>query len=155
MTAKLAQEQIRIRLIQRGDMDAIVFIDAQSFGKKRPEYYEQKVDLALDDRRHLVTSLVAEVGGKVVGFIMGEIYRGEFGIPDTVATIDTIGVDSKYQRNGIGQFLMEEFVTIARKAGVEVINTRVAWNDWDLLRFFDSSSFQLQQSKAIHLERRL
>ena len=155
MTAKLAQEQIRIRLIQRGDMDAIVSIDALSFGKKRPEYYEQKVDLALDDRRHLVTSLVAEVGGKVVGFIMGEIYRGEFGIPDTVATIDTIGVDSKYQRNGIGQFLMEEFVTIARKAGVEGINTRVDWNDWGLLRFFDSSSFQLAQSKTIDLEGRL
>jgi len=155
MTAKLAREQIRIRLIQKRDFDAIVAIDALAFGKRRPDYYEQKVDLALDDRRHLVTSLVAEVEGKVVGFIMGEIYRGEFGIPDTVATIDTIGVDPKYRRNGIGQSLLEEFLTVARKAGVEVINTRVDWNDWDLLRFFSSGGFSLSQSKMIHLEHKL
>lgn len=155
MTAKLAQEQIKIRLIQKGDFGALVALDAEVFGKKRADYYERKIDLALDDHRHLVTSLVAEVGGKVVGFVMGEIYRGEFGIPDTVASLDTIGVDPKFQGNGIGRALMEEFVTIARKAGVEVISTQVDWNDWDLLRFFDSSGFSLSQDKKVHLERRM
>lgn len=155
MTAKLAQEQIKIRLIQKEDFEAIVALDAHVSGYKRLDYYEQKIDLALDNQRHLVTSLVAEVEGKVVGFVMGEIYRGEFGIPDTVATIDTIGVSQKYQGNGIGRALTEEFATIARKAGVEVIQTRVDWNDWDLVRFFDSSGFSLAQNKKIYLERRL
>ena len=72
---------------------------------------------------------------------MGEMLMGEFGIPSETAAIDTIGVDPKYQESGVARALMEEFKTNLKKAGVQTVYTFVDWNDWRLLRFFESSGF--------------
>jgi predicted N-acetyltransferase YhbS len=132
------------------DMDAIVDIDAKVLGQRRPVYYERKCALALDDARQLVTSLVAEQDDQVIGFIMGNVYLGEFGIPETTASLDTIGVHPDYQGQGLAIELMKEFVTNLEKAGVERIYTLVNWNDWDLLRFFEKSGFV--PAKMLNLE---
>jgi len=138
---KIDPEKLVIRLMREGDLDAIVDIDARVFGRRRPAYYERKCALALDDTRQMVTSLVAEQDGQVIGFIMGNVYLGEFGIPETTASLDTIGVHPDWQGQGLAIELMKEFVTNLKKAGVERIYTLVNWNDWDLLRFFEKSGF--------------
>jgi hypothetical protein len=43
---------------------------------------------ALDEKDRIVLSLVAEVDGKVAGFVMCELYVGEYGIPATTATLE-------------------------------------------------------------------
>jgi len=148
--AKIAKEDIVIRVITLEDYDRILEIDARVTGMRRMNYYRRKVHMALDDEQQLVMSLVAEVEGKLVGFIMGNVFIGEFGIPETTASIDTLGVDPEYQHQGIAHALMDEFITTVKKAGVERVTTQVRWNDVDLLRFFDAQGFT--PAKMIHLE---
>ena len=100
----------------------------------------------------MVTSLVAEVGGRVAGFIMGSVYLGEFGIPETIASIDTIGVDPEFQRQGVAGYMLEEFKTTVRKAGVDKIHTLVNWTDTDLLGFFADRGFVAANTLNLKLD---
>ena len=148
--AKIARGEIIVRVIKQEDYDQIVEIDAKITNMRRMNYYRRKLFMALDSEQRLVTSLVSEVEGKVVGFIMGNVFIGEFGIPEATATVDTLGVDPEYQHQGIAQAMMEEFITTVKKAGVERITTHIRWNDVDLLRFFNTQGFT--PAKMITLE---
>ncbi len=86
-----------------------------------------------------------------MGFVMGELYMGEYGIFREEATLDTIGVDPDYQHKGIGKQLIEEFLDHLKRLGVQKINTLVDWNDSKLIHFFSANQFS--PSKSINLER--
>ena len=134
-----------------GDDEAtVVEIDEQVFQRARPDYYETKFARALDEKDQVVLSLVVELDGDVVGFVMCELFAGEYGIPTTTATLDTIGIHPDFQGKGVGKQLMAEFIGHLRKAGVQKINTLVDWNDWQLIRFFSASGFS--PAKTINLE---
>lgn len=151
--AKLAPEDVEIRVMRKSDVEPVAEIDYKVFGTRRPEYYERRVAEFLDeDSGRLVTSLVAEVGGQVAGFIMGSVYLGEFGIPETMASIDTIGVDPDFQRQGIAGYLLEEFNTTVKKAGVDKVHTLVNWADTDLLGFFANVGFVAANTLNLKLE---
>ncbi len=145
---------IKIRLMQSEDFEAVVGIDEKVLKTPRPEYYDMKFEKLFKSRDYLPASLVAEEkDGTVVGFVMGEIYRGEYGIFQEEATLDTIGVDPAYQHRGIGEQLLNEFMDHLKKLGVKKINTLVAWNDSKLVHFFSANHFI--PSKTINLERSL
>jgi ribosomal protein S18 acetylase RimI-like enzyme len=151
--AKLAEEDVEIRVMKELDVEPVTEIDYKVFGKRRPEYYARKIAEVLDEESgRLVTSLVAEVGGQVVGFVMGSVYLGEFGIPETIASIDTIGVDPAYQRQGIAGYLLDEFKTTVKKAGVDKIHTLVNWTDTDLLGFFANMDFTAANTLNLKLD---
>ncbi len=151
--AKLAAEDVEIRVMKESDVAPVTDIDYKVFGKRRPEYYERKIAEVLDgESGRLVTSLVAEVGDQVVGFVMGSVYLGEFGIPETIAYIDTIGVDPNHQRQGIAGYMLDEFKTTVKKAGVDKIHTLVNWSDTDLLGFFATSGFVAANTLNLKLE---
>ena len=148
------ESTIKFRLMNTGDFDAVVRIDEKVFKTSRPDYYELKFEKLFRSKEYLPTSLVAEEGdGTVVGFVMGELYMGEYGIFQEGATLDTIGVDPDHQHKGIGEQLINEFVDHLRKLGVEKINTLVGWNDYKLIHFFSTNQFS--PSKTINLERSL
>jgi ribosomal protein S18 acetylase RimI-like enzyme len=86
-------------------------------------------------------SLVAEVEGEVVGFILGEVSGWEFGVPETIGWMDTIGVDPAYQKKGVATALAHELIKSLKAIGVRTIYTLVSWNDWDLLQFFHAMGF--------------
>jgi ribosomal protein S18 acetylase RimI-like enzyme len=145
---------IKIRLMKADDFDAVVKIDALVLKASRPEYYELKFEKLFGTRDYLPTSLVAETeDGTVVGFVMGELYMGEYGIFQEEARIDTIGVDPDYQNKGIGEQLINEFMDHLRHIGVKKVNTLVDWNDSKLIQFFSANQFS--PSKTINLERSL
>ncbi|HEM62099.1 MAG TPA: GNAT family N-acetyltransferase [Chloroflexi bacterium] len=140
--AKLGAEDVEIRVMRESDLGPVTDIDYKVFGQRRPDYYERKIAEVLDEESgRLVTSLVAEVEGKVAGFIMGSVYLGEFGIPESIAYIDTIGVDPAYQRQGVAGYLLDEFKSTVGKAGVRKVHTLVNWADTDLLSFFADEGF--------------
>ena len=109
------------------DFDAVVGIDEKILKISRPEYYELKFEKLFRSKDYLPVSLVAEEDGTVVGFVMGELYMGEYGIFQENATLDTIGVQK--------------------------INTLVDWNDSRLIQFFSANQFS--PSRTINLERSL
>jgi len=145
---------IKIRLMKADDFDAVVAIDEKILKSPRPEYYEVKFEKLFKSKDYLPASLVAEKeDGTVVGFVMGEIYMGEFGIFQEEASLDTIGIDPDYQHKGIGEQLMNEFMDHLRTVGVNKVNTLVDWNDSKLIHFFSANRFS--PSKTINLERSL
>ena len=148
------ESTINIRLMKSDDMDAVIGIDEKVLKSSRLEYYEMKFEKLFKSKDYLPTSLVAEgEDGTLAGFIMGELYMGEYGIFREEASLDTIGVDPDYQHKGIGEQLINEFVDHLKKLGVQKINTLVDWNDSKLIHFFSANRFS--PSKTINLERSL
>ncbi len=146
------ESAIKIRLMKAEDFDAVVAIDEKVLKVSRPEYYEMKFDKLFNSKDFLPTSLVAEeADGAVVGFVMGELYMGEYGIFQEEARLDTIGVDPDHQHKGIGKKLINEFMDHIKTLGVQKINTLVDWNDSVLIHFFSTNQFS--PSRSINLER--
>ncbi len=145
---------INIRLMKADDFDAVVAIDEKVVKTARPEYYELKFEKLFKSRDYLPTSLVAEnEEGAVVGFVMGELYMGEYGIFQEEARLDTIGVDPDRQHQGVGEQLINEFMDHLKTIGVKKVNTLVEWNDSKLIQFFSANQFS--PSKTINLERNI
>jgi len=132
-------EQYKIRAMKYDDLDAIVDIDTKVLGRSRPEYWQMKLELS--EKRSPLASLIAEVEGKVVGFIMGDASGWEYGVPESVGWIDTIGVHPDYQKKGVARALMSEMTDNLKKVGVNTVYTFVNWRDWGLLQFFDRMGF--------------
>jgi ribosomal protein S18 acetylase RimI-like enzyme len=131
--------RIHTRPLAPGDLDAIAEIDRKILGKYRREYWKKKIEVP--STRYPFCGLVAEIDSKVIGFIVGEVSGWEFGVPDTVGWISTIGVDPGYQHQGVAKKLGQEFVKHLKGIGVTVVYTLVNWSDWDLLKFFRAMGF--------------
>jgi len=150
----MSDDAIKVRLMKAVDLDAVVGIDEKVLKTLRSEYYAMKFERLFEYNDSLPASLVAEdADGTVVGFVMGHIYMGEYGIFQEEATLDTIGVDPDYQNMGIGMKLICEFVCHLRTLGVEKVYTLVSWDDPELVHFFSDNDFI--PSKTINLERTL
>jgi ribosomal protein S18 acetylase RimI-like enzyme len=121
------------------DLDQIIDIDFKVLGKPRPDYWQMQLELL--GKRPQVSFLVAELEGQVVGFIIGGVSRWEYGVPENVGWIDTIGVNPEYQRKGIAKILFAEMTNNLKKVGVDTIHTFVTRRDWRLLKFFNSLGF--------------
>jgi len=131
--------KITVRRLKLEDLEAIVEIDHRVLGTRRPSYWRQKIEEMGNE--HPSKSLVAELDGKVVGFIMGTVSGWEFGVPNTIGWIDTIGIDPNYQKKGIATLLFKAIMEEFKKEGVENIYTLVKWEDWDLMCFFKAIGF--------------
>jgi predicted N-acetyltransferase YhbS len=143
-----SMEKVKIRTLRKEDLDAIVEIDERVLGEKRRNYWERKLELMNNKASQI--SLVAELEGRVVGFILGDISGWEFGVPETIGWIDTIGVEPAYQKKGLATALARELVQNLKSLGVKTLYTLVSWNDWDLLQFFHAMGFS--RGDMINLE---
>jgi predicted N-acetyltransferase YhbS len=132
-------ENLEIRTLKKGDLDAIVKIDERVLGESRKEYWERRLELMNNQSSRI--SLVAEHQGEVVGFILGDVSGWEFGVPETVGWMDTIGVAPAYQKKGVATALAHELIKNLKAIGVRTIYTLVSWDDWDLLQFFHAMGF--------------
>ncbi len=140
---------VKMRPLTILDLDAIVEIDRKVLGKVRRDFWRKKIELP--NPRYPLSGLAAEFEGKVIGFIVGEVSGWEFGIPETVGWISTIGVDPDYQHRGVARELSREFIKNLKSIGVGVVYTLVNWSDWDLLKFFRAMGFT-RGGEMINLE---
>ncbi len=85
-----------------------------------------------------------------MGFILGDASGWEYGVPENIGWIDTIGVDPSYQKKGVAKMLIEEMINYMKKVGVDTVYTLVNWRDWGLLQFFDAMEFS--RGDMINLE---
>jgi ribosomal protein S18 acetylase RimI-like enzyme len=149
---KIRREDVIIRAMHQSDLPAIIALDTQAFGSERPAYYEQRF-AAFDPANPEipVVFLTADYHDAIVGFVMGTLAYGEFGLPQITAFIDSIAVNPGYQRQGIGQRLIEAFIEESRRRGASSVYTLVNWENWLLLKAFHSLGFSL--AKSVPLER--
>ena len=144
-------ENVKIRALKKEDLGAIVTIDEKVLGENRKSHWERKLEWMSTQSSQI--SLVAEVEGEVVGFILGDVSGWEFGVPETIAWIDTIGVEPVYQKKGIATALAHELIKNLKAMGVKTVYTLVSWNDWTLLQFFHAMGFA--RGDMINLELKL
>jgi len=85
-------------------------------------------------------NVVAELDGKVVGFIITYILYGGFGLQKS-AWIGLFGVEPKYMGSGIGKRMAKEVFDELTKINIKNIFTSVKWDSVDLLSFFKSLGF--------------
>ncbi|MGD9877192.1 GNAT family N-acetyltransferase [Desulfococcus sp.] len=137
-----------IRRMATSDLDRIIDIDIKVLGKERPDYWKMKIELV--EKRPQISALVAELDGKVVGFIIGGASRWEYGVPENIGWIDTIGVDPDYQRKGIAKILFNEMTKYLKAMGIDTVITFVTRRDWLMLKFFNRLGFQ--RGDMINLE---
>jgi ribosomal protein S18 acetylase RimI-like enzyme len=97
-------------------------------------------------------AFVAELEGKVVGYMITYILLGGFGIEKS-AWIAMFGVDPKFMGQGIGKKLAEVVFEFYRRKGITNIHTSVMWDSTDLLSFFKTIGFD--RSEFINLRKKL
>lgn len=97
---------LNIRNMEDGDRNAISEVDQRITGRERD--WEQKASSHFGTY-HPSFSFVAEVEGRLVGFIMGDVRGADYALP-LGGYIDIMGVDPDYQSKGIGKRLLEHFV---------------------------------------------
>jgi predicted N-acetyltransferase YhbS len=130
---------VKIRPLKKEDLEAIVDIDERVLGERRRSYWERKLETMKDKISQV--SLVAVVEEDLVGFILGDVSGWEFGVPNTIGWIDTIGVDPDYQKKGLATALAHELIKNLKSLEVKTIYTLISWDDWDLLQFFHAMGF--------------
>lgn len=97
-------------------------------------------------------SLVAEINGKVVGYMISTILYAGFGIKKS-AWIMAIGVLPEYMGQGIGLALGRKICDIYKEKGIKHIYSSVLWDSTDVLSFFKKLGFE--RSEFINLKKRL
>lgn len=133
-TEYLPHDHIWVRSMTADDLEDIVRIDAVLSDRDRRAYLAGKLDEALNESAIRV-SLTAEADGSVVGFLMARVDFGDYGRTEATAVLDTIGVDPRFARQGIGTALLGQLRLNLSALDVETLETQVARENFDLLAF--------------------
>ena len=136
----LSRDRVPIRSLEPGDIDAICAIDTKVTGRDHRPYYERIFNQVFGGTGVRV-SLVAELDGRVIGFIMARVDYGEFGRADPIAAFDSIGVDPDHAHHEVATALMQQLFANLSVLRVENVRTVVAWNNFDVLRFLAHCGF--------------
>jgi ribosomal protein S18 acetylase RimI-like enzyme len=131
-------ENLLIRRLEARDADDISRI--QEAITKQPGTIDYHTVVEPEARKEDGVSFVAELDGKVVGYMITYIIYGGFGLEKS-AWVGLFGVDPKYMGRGIGKMLAREVFDIFRKIDVRNVFTSVKWDSADLLSFFKSLGF--------------
>jgi ribosomal protein S18 acetylase RimI-like enzyme len=132
--------------------DATAMSEIQSAIEKRPTLLDFKQIVAEQVKRKVDSSYVAEIKGKVVGFMISYITYGNFGA-DRCAWIAMFGVNPKLMGQGIGKRLAEEIFKVYKENGVTEVFTSVRWDAIDILSFFKTLGFE--RSNFINLWKKI
>jgi len=132
-------EPAELRVLTMKDLDAVTEIDYVLLGRKRREYWERRLE---STGASGLPSLAATSGGKVIGFILGGVSGWEYGVPENIGWIDTLGVNKEFQKKGIARLLFKKMVSMFKDIGVDTVYVFVNWKNRELLQFFDRMGFK-------------
>ncbi len=142
---------VRFRPLTELDIESVTRIDERVTGRYRPEAWEQRIGYYI--RRDPDSSQVAELDGSVVGFMLGEVRGGEFGLDEPTGWIEFFGVDPKARGKDVGTGLLDALVAHFRERGAQVARTIVADRDREIAGFIEKMGFERAPLTAY--ERRL
>ena len=125
------QRLVRIRDVKSNDMQAILTIEYKCFKDPYP--------LSLLNRLHAMHPdgfLVAEVDGKIVGYLIGVLRWG------TTGHILAIATDPSYQRQGIASALMDNIISRLRAKGAKLVRLEVRKSNAGAQQFYLKLGFR-------------
>jgi len=141
-------ENILIRELKTTDADDISAIYADITQKPVTPDFKRLIEKhALSDQD---ICLVAELNGKVVGFMVSYVLTLGFGIEKS-GWIATLGINPKFMGQGIGAGLAKEIFKYYKSIGINNVYTSVRWDSPDLLSFFKTLGFD--RSNFINLRK--
>ena len=144
-------DAIALRPLNELDLEAITAIDEKISGTYRPEDWERRFGYYV--RRDPELSLVAETGGRVVGFMLGEVRAGEFGLEEPAGWIEVMGVDPAFQGRAVGRQLLAGMLAGFRARGAKAARTLVdEERHASLLKFFEAGGFRVRPLRALEQE---
>jgi len=132
--------EVRVRPADEMDISAIVGIDEKIGGHYRPEVWERRIGYYL--RRDPEASVVAEADGRVVGFMLGEVRSGEFGIEETTGWVEHLGVDPGFRGKAVGRQMLDAMLEHFRRRGARSVQTLVDEEMGEIRSFFSALGFQ-------------
>ena len=150
--ARGGRRTVRVRGVQSGDIGAVVDIDAGITGLRKPEYWSEILQRYGSGRRQRRFFLVAEAGGRVEGFAIGEVRDWEFGMPPC-GWVFAIGVRPDARLAGLGTRLLEAICDGFRRLGVTKVRTILSRDNALILSFFRSQG--MMAAPFIALEKAL
>jgi len=148
---------VMIRFLGMDDLEDILRIGEKILGEQDSGSPERLASLRDTTVYHLqhgdpLLNLGAEIDGKLVGFIFGEVRRWEFGRGDMTGWILILGVDGEYQGMGVGHKLGSTLLDHFRKKNVSKIRTMVEWHDGELISYFKSLGFTMLRMLPLEKE---
>jgi ribosomal protein S18 acetylase RimI-like enzyme len=132
--------EVRVRGLDTIDIGAVTAIDEKITGSYRPDVWERRIGYYL--RRDPDAALVAEVDGEVVGFMLGEVRGGEFGLEEQTGWIEVLGVDPDQQGRSIGRSLADAMIAYFGDRGAKTVRTLVDEDMEGIAGFFASLGFE-------------
>jgi ribosomal protein S18 acetylase RimI-like enzyme len=140
---------MRVRGLRRSDLAAVGRIEKAITGKRAG----LEKDIARLLRQGGTVCLVAEEGGGVAGFIVGDVRPWEFGETSEVGWVRAVGVDPEFQGQGVGRALGNALLRRFRARGVRTVRTLVEWHAGDVIAYFKDLGFD--RSRHVALEKTL
>lgn len=128
---------ITVRKVQSGDLAEVVAIDAEVTRLPKPGYWAGIHRRYGGGRRQQRFFLVAESGGRIEGFVIGEVRDWEFGSP-RCGWVFAISVRPGARQAGTGTRLLAAICDGFRRLGVTKVRTLLARDNQLVLSFFRS-----------------
>ena len=146
------QPPITVRAAAAGDLEAVVALDRRATGVAKEDYWRDIVHRYIATARTDRVFLIAEAGGDVVGFVVGEVRAWEFGSPPC-GWIFAVNVSPDLRERKIGSLLMDRICACFKEIGVDTVRTMISRRDTLNLSFF--RSLGLTAGPFIELEKPL
>jgi len=144
----LSYDKVLVRSLCQEDLDHVIRIDAKITGHYRRNFFQRKFEEVLYESG-VRMSLIAELDGMVVGFMMARVDFGEFGRTASEAVIDTLGVAKAFRSQHVGHALLAQLLANLATLQVESVRSEVEWNNFGLLGFLDRCGFMPSQRLAL------
>ena len=141
---------VQIRELEDTDIGGITALDEKLGGQYRPEVWENRIGYYL--RRDPEALVVAESEGRVVGFMLGEVRSGEFGLDEPTGWIEVLGVDPETRGQAIGRRMAERMLNHFRHRGAITVRTLVDETMPEIGAFFDKIGFATSPVKTLELK---
>ncbi len=135
--AGAADDEVVVRAVRRGDLDQVIAIDAVVTGVEKRSYWLSVFRRYGDGEQPERHFLVAEVEGRVAGFIIGEVRDWEFGAPPC-GWVFAIDVAPEFRLEGLATRMLDALRTGFRRMGVRKLRTILARDNTLILSFFRS-----------------
>lgn len=146
----MSRTTVTVRPAEPSDLEAIMRIDEKLTAQTRKDYWRTRLDIAA--LRPPWMSSVAEMDGRIVGFLFGWVGESEFGISGATGWIDMIGVDPAYRGRRVGQALVARFVNGGQELrAIQKVATLIDLGQADVREFFTRLGFH--HGPMIHMEK--